>query len=79
MPMNVVENVIRLNGLCPIEEAEALHQALCGIERPIFDLTEAGHIHTAIVQLVMASSGTVRGLPTDLVLAACFRDRIVST
>jgi len=76
MPMNVVENVIRLNGLCAIEEAEALHQALCGLDHPIFDLSEAAHIHTAIVQLVMASGGMVRGLPTDLALAACFRDRI---
>ena len=79
MPMNVVENVIHLNGLCAVEEAEALHQALCGIERPVFDLTDAAHIHTAIVQLVMASGGIVRGLPPDLVLAACFRDRIASS
>jgi hypothetical protein len=77
--MNIVENVIRLNGPCAIEEAEALHQALCGIERPIFDLTEAAYLHTAIVQLIMASGGMVRGLPTDLALAACFRDRIASS
>jgi hypothetical protein len=79
MPMNIVENVVRLNGLCAIEEAEALHQALCGMERPIFDLTEAAHLHAAIVQLIMASGGMVRGLPTDLALAACLRDRIASS
>ncbi len=79
MPMNIRENVIHLNGLCAIEETEALHEALRGIERPIFDLAEAAHLHTAIVQLIMASGAMVRGLRPDLVLAACFRDRIASS
>jgi hypothetical protein len=44
------------------------------IEEPIFDLTRTKTLHTSIVQLVLASSAEVRGMPSDKVLAACFRN-----
>jgi hypothetical protein len=69
----VSENEISFIGPCPIDEAEALHDALRDIEHPVFDLSEAGHLHTAIVQLIMASAGLVRGVPADPVLTACLR------
>ncbi len=78
MPIDARDNVLHLIGPCPIEEAEALHQTLRGIERPIFDLSEAGTLHTAIVQLIMASGGAVRGLRPDPILAACLRDRVAA-
>lgn len=73
MAITVQENVVSIEGHCPIDEAEPLFETLRGIEDPIFDLSRATSLHTAIVQLVLASSATVRGVPSDKVLASCFR------
>jgi hypothetical protein len=69
------ENIISLVGHCAIEEAESLFEALRATEDPIFDLAEATSLHTAIVQIIMASSGKVRGVIANPVLAACLRER----
>ena len=73
MAIHIDDNIISIEGHCPIEEAEPLFETLRGIEDPIFDLSGAKTLHTSIVQLVLASSGKVRGLPSDRVLASCFR------
>ena len=75
MPFTTREKVVFLEGHCSIEEAEPLHEVLRGVEDSVFDLSEAGHLHTSIVQIIMASRGQVRGVAPDLVLAACFGDR----
>ena len=75
MPFSTSQNVVSIEGHCSIEEAEALHEVLRAIEEPVFDLSEADHLHTSIVQLMMASGGQVRALPGDMVLAACFGNR----
>ncbi len=75
MPFRVLDDTVFLEGHCSIEEAEALHEALKAIERPVFDLGTAGHLHTAIVQLLMLSGGTMRSLPADPVLEACLAAR----
>jgi hypothetical protein len=73
MAINIQDNVIAIEGHCPIDEAEPLFETLRGIEDPIFDLSQATTLHTAIVQLVLASSARIRGMPSDKVLASCFR------
>lgn len=73
MPFRVTENEIHLHDHCSIEEAEALHEVVRTIESPLFDLTEVRHLHTAILQLIVASAGTVRAPPDDPVVAACLR------
>jgi hypothetical protein len=73
MAIHIKDNVVSIEGHCPIDEAEPLCDALRGIDDPIFDLTQATTLHTAIVQLVLASSAKVRGVPSDKVLASCFR------
>jgi hypothetical protein len=73
MAIHFEENVISIEGHCSIDEAEPLCETLRSIEAPIFDLTRATTLHTAIVQLVLASSAKVRGMPSDKVLASCFR------
>ncbi|MCW6511557.1 hypothetical protein [Lichenifustis flavocetrariae] len=75
MPIRTEDSLIALDGHCTIEEAEALFEILRGIEEPVFDLAATNTLHTAIVQLIMASSGVVRNIPDDPVLAACFHNR----
>jgi hypothetical protein len=77
MPFTMEDDVISLEGHCPIEEAQPLFDALRGVEAPIFDVAHALSLHTAIVQLILASPGGVRGAPADRWLAACFRDRVL--
>ncbi len=76
MPIRTNDNIVFLEDHCPIEEAEALHEILKEIDAPVFDLTGASYLHTAIVQLVMASPGTVRVTQPDKVLVACLGDRL---
>jgi hypothetical protein len=73
MAIDIQDNVISIKGRCPIDEAEPLFETLCRIEDPIFDLSQATTLHTAIVQLVLTSSSRIRGMPSDKVLASCFR------
>jgi hypothetical protein len=73
MPISCSDSLVRLTESCSIEDAEALHALLRSIEAPVFDLAEAGHLHTAIVQLIMASGGRVQGLRADPLLAACLQ------
>ena len=78
MPFTMDGDVISLDGHCPIEEAQPLFEALLGaVDAPIFDVSRALSLHTAIVQLILASPGSVRGAPADRWLAACFRDRVL--
>jgi hypothetical protein len=74
MAIHIHDNIISIEGHCPIEEAEHLFETLRMIDEPTFDLTQTKTMHTSIVQLVLASSGEVRGMPSDKVLAACFRN-----
>jgi anti-anti-sigma regulatory factor len=76
MPIRTLENMVFLDSHCPIEEAESLFETLRQIEDPVFDLSHATYIHSAIVQLIIASRGTVRGLAPDIVLSACFVGQI---
>jgi hypothetical protein len=73
MPFRIDDNVVTLDGHCSVEEAQPLYEALRGLEEPIFDLGGASGLHTAIVQLILASSGGLRGTPSEPALAACFR------
>lgn len=77
MPYRIDDVVISLDGHCSVEEAQPLFEALRGIDEPIFDLGRAQTLHTAVVQLILASAGSVRSPPADRWLAGCFRDRIL--
>jgi len=72
MPFTVSDDEVRFTGDCPVDEAEALHHHLCGLGHPVFDLAQAGRLHTAIVQLILASQGSVKAAPQSKVLCACF-------
>jgi hypothetical protein len=77
MPYRIDDNVISLDGHCSVEEAQPLFEAMRGVDEPIFDLGRAQTLHTAVVQLILASAGRVRSPPADRWLAACFRDRVL--
>jgi hypothetical protein len=77
MPFTMDGDVISLDGHCPIEEAQPLFDALRAVDQPIFDVSRALSLHTAIVQLILASAGRVKGAPADRWLAGCFRDRVL--
>ena len=74
MPFRIYDNVITLDGYCSVEEAQPLFEAVRGVDDPIFDLGGTRGLHTAIVQIILASRGGLRGVPSDPALAACFRD-----
>lgn len=72
MAYSIDDGTVTLTGPCGIEEVEALHASLCGLHEPVVDLAGAGALHTAIVQLILAAGGQVRGAAVDPLLAACF-------
>lgn len=78
MPVRLENGTLEVEGACTIEEAEALHAELRGLDGVAIDLTAAGHLHTAIVQLLMSLSGPVRGIGEDPLLQACFSGRVAS-
>jgi hypothetical protein len=73
MGFRLEDNVISIEGDCSVEEAEPLFEMLRDVEAPVFDLSRATGLHTAIIQVVLASGARVRGVPADKVLAACLR------
>jgi hypothetical protein len=56
---------IRLEGACPVEDAETLIGLLQQSAGATVDLQECGHLHTAVVQALLAASRPVRGAPAD--------------
>lgn len=64
MTVRIEENRICVEGICPVEDAETLLQALQ--EGPPFvDLSGAGRLHTAVVQVLLAGTVVVSGEPSD--------------
>ena len=53
-------NVI-LEGSCPVEEAEQLLQMLQSTPGAPCDLTRCNHLHTAVVQIILAARPTLIG------------------
>lgn len=65
MTVSLEGNIIRLEGRCRIEDAEILLARL--IENPgcTVDLSDCASIHTALVQLLLAFSPPLSGIPGD--------------
>jgi hypothetical protein len=78
MPFRIDDSVISLEGHCSIEEAQPLFDALREVDEPTFDLAAMTTVHTAVVQLILASAGTVRGLTPDPLLEACLRGSLLA-
>jgi hypothetical protein len=70
MAFSIAGARVTLTGPCLVEEAPDLHRALIDIERPVFDLDAATHVHTAVAQVMLASRGQLARAPADGALAA---------
>lgn len=57
--------VIRLEGTCQIEEAELLQRLLLEHPGAALDWRACGHLHTSLIQLLLAAGRTVQGPPGD--------------
>lgn len=74
MTINFVRNVAKCEGFCQIEEAEALLEWVLKKRKPKLDLSNLEHMHTAILQVVLASQIEVSAWPNDEKLASTFQN-----
>lgn len=59
------ETVLRLEGACPVEEAETLLSWLCAHPQGQVDLSACTHLHTALLQVLLAAGGRIAAAPED--------------
>lgn len=69
---------ILLEGDCPVEDAEALVQALNDSPAGIIDWTGAARLHTAVVQIVLLAGRQVQGPCGDPFIAQWIESGIVA-
>lgn len=65
MSVIVDGDVIRLAGVCPVEDAEPLLRALQEAHAPRLDLSGVTRMHMAVAQLVAAARPVLVGLPPE--------------
>lgn len=63
MSLRIEGSLIRIEGRCRLEEAETLLDALLRLDSPRVDLTGCTALHTAVVQILLASRVPVAGQP----------------
>ena len=56
---------ILLEGVCPIEEAEALLRYLSEVPGAIVDWSGCDYAHTAVIQVLLAARPPIAGRPAD--------------
>jgi hypothetical protein len=70
MSVRLDGDAIRLEGRCRIEDAETLLGLLVEDGRRSIDLSLAGPLHSAVVQILMAAKPIISGRPDDPFLCA---------
>lgn len=60
---------IRLERRCPVDEAEPLLRLLQDNPSAELDWTQCSHLHTAVLQVILAAKPTVTGPCGDPILA----------
>ena len=63
------DGTIRLEGVCPVEDAEALLQLLQATPEATLDWTGSKHLHTAVLQVILAVRPRLVGRCGDLWVA----------
>ena len=66
-------SIIRLEGVCRVEDAEPLTALLQGVSDSTLDLSTCEGLHAAVVQAILAFRPKIVGLPDDPFL----RDRLL--
>lgn len=57
--------IIRLEGVCRVEDAEPLTALLQGVSDSTLDLSMCEGLHAAVLQAILAFRPTVIGIPHD--------------
>ncbi|CAO3429162.1 hypothetical protein [Azospirillum endophyticum] len=65
MPIRFEKTLAVLDGNCAVEEAESLLDWLKSRKRPRVDLSGCEHLHTAVLQLLIAARPAVVAWPED--------------
>lgn len=65
MPIRFEKTTAVLDGVCAVEDAESLLDWLKGRKRPRVDLSRCEHLHTAVLQLLIAGRPAVAAWPED--------------
>jgi len=73
MPLVIDGSLARIDGAARVDEAETLVSFLETTTSPVVDLGPAGHLHTAVLQVLMAYRPAISALPEDPVLLALLR------
>jgi hypothetical protein len=69
MPVVTSANGAALSGVCGVAEAETLHIWLLDHPTARIDLTDCQHVHTAVLQVLLALRPAIVGQPDDPGLA----------
>jgi hypothetical protein len=69
MTVRAQDGAIRLEGDCPIDDAEALLRALSAAPGASVDWRDCDRAHTAVIQVLMAARPTLVGPPRGETLA----------
>lgn len=65
MSVRLDQDIVYLEGSCPVGDAEPLLSALQSAAVLVVDLAAATRLHLAVVQLLLAARPAVRGVPAD--------------
>lgn len=72
MTIDYQETRAVLSGVCTVEDAEDLLGWLIKHPQCQVELSSAEHLHSAVVQTLMAMAPRLLGQPTDAFVAQCF-------
>ena len=69
MTVRVTPNgVIELSGRCGVEDAEALQRHLLAAPRSAVEWSACEHLHSAVIQVLLAGKPRIRGSPSNAFL-----------
>ena len=64
------DGTIELTGRCGVEDAEVLQRHLLAAPRSTVEWSTCEHLHSAVVQVLLAGKPQVRGSPSNAFLRA---------
>jgi hypothetical protein len=79
MSVRLDDGVIRLEGVCAIEDAETLLALRCADPRAPIDVTACEQAHTAVIQLLTVGNPTVKGPPAGAFLCRMIWPRLLQS
>ncbi len=79
MSVRLEGHVIRLEGQCRVEDAEPLLGWLQADRSRIVDLTDAEHLHAAVLQVLMALEPSIQGTAKDPFIGCWIAPSLITT